>query len=837
LFKPGNGLDEKPYKVYAHQSLKSWLGRMLWRSDFEDLIDSPLAQPPWSPENYMHDVWDGSVWNTFEDPSHAGSIYTRVSGNLVFSLFVDWFNPYHSKKKHVSLGTIALVCLNLPPWDRYREENILLYGIIPGPKEPSLEQINHLLQPLVEDFRLFQHGVWFNKTFKAPQGRLIKAVIFPLIADLPALRKTAGHSGHSSKNFCSFCTLPLKEIACINPEEFPRRIDEDHLSNALKWLQARTLVKRDDIFEEHGVRYSILKSLSYWRPVEYCSIDFMHCILLGNLKDFCLTYLDVSKAGKLLKNERDRRIKWCLRTSMDDVFHTINVKDLSPRVNKRSRNQEIHVDTPGNNPDIKSTKRAKRPTILLPKPSTSNDISRKSRKAKQRPPQRQVAHSYGLRASARGDSKLPSSKQPNQECRSNPKSVEASTPPPLPSGPTADSEEEMNVDTISVPHSGHEYAEPPHHSPSIHAATQLPIQESRKNMKSKALSTPTPSPSKHGVPSHHAHTSSLAKKSADPLLVESAEPMNVDSIVVGHDDESTYHATTVRMTASLKSTSSTQTASNYSLRPRGSSSKSSSTTKSLPASTAASTSNFSQSQHPSSQDPQYSSDNSTEKGTPTPRRSVPTKKNRISAKHPPAHPDPDEINKGASAVGPKMMYEELEAIQVAIQKIQLPSTVTRVPKQFGSSGNKSLKASEWLVISCVYFPLVLIPLWTFSSNNPNRQALLQSSASLIGIKNLLSARSISEKEITKFSNLMKYYRQLLAEHWSGEELNPKPNIHISQHFPEDTRRFGPPASTASWAQERLNGILGKISTNNHLRKLLCFGPVCYELAPADLNIC
>jgi hypothetical protein len=98
LFKPGNGLDEKPYKVYAHQSLKSWLGRMLWRSNFEDLIDSPLAQPPWSPENYMHDVWDGSVWNTFEDPSHAGSIYTRVSGNLVFSLFVDWFNPYHSKK-------------------------------------------------------------------------------------------------------------------------------------------------------------------------------------------------------------------------------------------------------------------------------------------------------------------------------------------------------------------------------------------------------------------------------------------------------------------------------------------------------------------------------------------------------------------------------------------------------------------------------------------------------------------------------------------------------------------------------------------------------------------
>ncbi|OAV86773.1 hypothetical protein PTTG_29733, partial [Puccinia triticina 1-1 BBBD Race 1] len=35
------------------------------------------------------------------------------------------------------------------------------------------------------------------------------------------------------------------------------------------------------------------------------------------------------------------------------------------------------------------------------------------------------------------------------------------------------------------------------------------------------------------------------------------------------------------------------------------------------------------------------------------------------------------------------------------------------------------------------------------------------------------------------------------------------------HFPGVIERFGPPASFAAWAQERLNGLLGKAKTNNH----------------------
>jgi hypothetical protein len=57
---------------------------------------------------------------------------------------MDGFNSYgnHQAGKHVSITFIILVCLTLPVSLCYWPENIFLVGIAPGPKEPSLEEIN-----------------------------------------------------------------------------------------------------------------------------------------------------------------------------------------------------------------------------------------------------------------------------------------------------------------------------------------------------------------------------------------------------------------------------------------------------------------------------------------------------------------------------------------------------------------------------------------------------------------------------------------------------------------------------------------------------------------------
>ncbi|KIO12088.1 hypothetical protein M404DRAFT_101716, partial [Pisolithus tinctorius Marx 270] len=66
---------------------------------------------------------------------------------LVFSLAVDGFNPFGMKiaKGTSSVTGIYMACLNLPPDICYDMDKMYLVGVIPGPKKPSLEQINNFL--------------------------------------------------------------------------------------------------------------------------------------------------------------------------------------------------------------------------------------------------------------------------------------------------------------------------------------------------------------------------------------------------------------------------------------------------------------------------------------------------------------------------------------------------------------------------------------------------------------------------------------------------------------------------------------------------------------------
>lgn len=67
---------------------------------------------------------------------------------------IDWFQPY--KHLNYSVGVIYLTIMNLPRSLRYKRENILLVGIIPGPHEPS---INSYLDPLVKELLYFWDGI------------------------------------------------------------------------------------------------------------------------------------------------------------------------------------------------------------------------------------------------------------------------------------------------------------------------------------------------------------------------------------------------------------------------------------------------------------------------------------------------------------------------------------------------------------------------------------------------------------------------------------------------------------------------------------------------------
>jgi len=113
-------------------------------------------------------------------------------GHYAFSLCVDFFNPLSTKQagKKVSIGIISLACLNLPPCERYKPENMFLVGIIPGPKQPPLNLLNHYFTPIVYVLlELWSTGVRFSRTYNHPTGRTLRCALIAVICEwcLPLL--------------------------------------------------------------------------------------------------------------------------------------------------------------------------------------------------------------------------------------------------------------------------------------------------------------------------------------------------------------------------------------------------------------------------------------------------------------------------------------------------------------------------------------------------------------------------------------------------------------------------------------------------------------------------
>jgi hypothetical protein len=357
----------------------------------------------------MEDVWHGSVWQEFPNDDQGEGIFTRSSGNLVFSLYLDWFNAGGTSNlgKKNSLGAITLVCLNLPPTERYKVENIYLFGIIPGPKEPSLEQINHLLRPLVQELQMFwSTGCFFKSTSAHPNGRTIRVAVFPLIADLPALRKAAGFGGHQATLFCSFCLLDQKNIEETDKSKFPLRTHEEHLAHATEWLNSDSRTDRDGLVKKHGARWSVLNELKYWRPIEYSSIELMHALALGDLKDHSMRFLALPTAGDELGKNKTKDEAWQNDQSYTeppytDTYGPKKKEYVNMGKGKRKRDSNLPIS-----PTEKPNKRRRFPTNKSPTPrssaqeqgSSSNSSSDKdSNVSNSDDSSRSSTHSYKLR--------------------------------------------------------------------------------------------------------------------------------------------------------------------------------------------------------------------------------------------------------------------------------------------------------------------------------------------------------------------------------------------------------------------------------------------------------
>ena len=184
-----------------------------------------------------------------------------------------------------------LVILNLPRSIRFKRENVILIGVIPGPCEPSLS-VNSYLSPLVSDLLELWRGVQLRQPGTAITA-LFRCALLGVTCDLPAARKTCGFLSYSANLGCTRCFQNFSRGFAMkncydnfDRDRWEMRTNSRHRSDVKEILKCTTKTQRSKKESELGCRYSSLLDLPYFRPVEMLLIDPMHNLFLGTAKHF-----------------------------------------------------------------------------------------------------------------------------------------------------------------------------------------------------------------------------------------------------------------------------------------------------------------------------------------------------------------------------------------------------------------------------------------------------------------------------------------------------------------------------------------------------------------------
>lgn len=272
-----------PRLVYCYKKITDSLQEFLLRPGFINKCEAWRNRS--QQDGTYRDVYDGQVWKDFQ--VHSGKQFLSLPFNFAFHINVDWFQPFEHTQH--SEGAIYLSILNLPRELRYLQENVILVGVIPGPKEPK-KHINSFLKPLVKELQ----QLWKGVSLKTRNGLqvLVRAALICVGCDIPAARKVCGFVGHSALRGCSKCLLSFPRNAFgekgdytnVNRSDWIPRKSDEHKVNAQAHKSCNTLTNQKAIERDTGVRYSVLNELPYFDPPRMCVIDPMHNMLLGTSK-------------------------------------------------------------------------------------------------------------------------------------------------------------------------------------------------------------------------------------------------------------------------------------------------------------------------------------------------------------------------------------------------------------------------------------------------------------------------------------------------------------------------------------------------------------------------
>ena len=274
-----------PMKTYPYCSLKKSIRRLISQKGFLQKCEQWRNRSQKIPPETLGDVYDGEVWKMFHDRDYND--FLNYPYSYLLSLNVDWFQPFvHTI---YSTGAIYLTIQNIPRLERYKTNNIILVGVMPGPKEPKLTA-NSYLAPLVNELQEFYDGVVMPVMVNNKEIKIrIRLALSCVACDIPASRIVSGFLGHNARLGCNKCLREFHAISVgeqkldfsgYNRDQWTLRTVDNHRHQCRELLTKNTHTSLQEAESKYGVRYSILISLPYFNPIQFTVIDPMHNLFL-----------------------------------------------------------------------------------------------------------------------------------------------------------------------------------------------------------------------------------------------------------------------------------------------------------------------------------------------------------------------------------------------------------------------------------------------------------------------------------------------------------------------------------------------------------------------------
>ncbi|KAF7366659.1 hypothetical protein MSAN_00923800 [Mycena sanguinolenta] len=286
--------NPRPLLQFPMKSLEEQLTALLQIPGMEDELAKSTDRAKSSIRGKWTNIFDGKVCQ--ELPTADGSRFffpsdeelARGELRIGVTLGVDWFSYLRSQiaPSHTSCP-MSFSIINLLAHHRYKTANLLLAGIMPGPKEANPDQCQRFLRPIINELlRLWRDGVQIA-TPKYLQGRLIRVALVAVVCDKPAAHKLGGFGSHNHRFFCTLCWITQDKKAtpeAFKEDGFPARTNKQHRELQKEYLKCSSNSARDAFVKEHATRWSELHRLPYFDVCRMIVIDPMHNLFLGVVK-------------------------------------------------------------------------------------------------------------------------------------------------------------------------------------------------------------------------------------------------------------------------------------------------------------------------------------------------------------------------------------------------------------------------------------------------------------------------------------------------------------------------------------------------------------------------